>query len=136
MEIVDIEGLTSGSTNKQNVKLPFKTSAAVTAKNVVSIGTDGKVAKSATDGTAALVIGVANDNIASGDIGEISVAGYVTGLVADGTIGAGAILKRSTNTAGAVMATATPATGEAIGVAVAASASGTVDAFLKVAYLS
>src|SRR5690606_39035791 len=99
----------------------------------VAIGTDGRVAVAATDGTASLCVGIADENIAAGETGNVAVWGYKEGVVADGTIGAGALLKRSASTAGAVAATATPAAGEVIGVAVAASAGGTVKVLLKAA---
>jgi hypothetical protein len=110
---------------------PYESSAAVTAKKVVAIGTTGKVAVAATDGTASLCIGISRDAIASGSTGLIIERGIVTGVVADGTITAGLLLKRSTNTTGAVMATATPAVGEVIAFAIAASAAGVVDVYVS-----
>lgn len=114
----------------------FKTSAAVTANTVVSTGTTGLIATTATDGTASLCVGVAPQAIASGDTGPVITWGYVEGVTAQGTIAAGDILKRSATTTGALAATATPAAGEAIGVAIAASSGGTVKAFLKGVALS
>lgn len=105
---------------------PSQASATVTAGRVVSLGTQGKVAHSATNGTASLCLGIAYEDMTSGFTGDIIKYGYASGF-ADGAIAAGDILKRSTNTAGYVMATATPGIGESVGVAIAASASARVD---------
>ncbi len=110
---------------------PYQASAAVTAKRVVAIGTTGQVAVAATNGTAALCIGVSRDAIASGNVGIIIERGIVTGVGADGAITAGLLLKRSATTAGFVAATATPAIGEVIGFAIAASASNVVDIYVS-----
>lgn len=109
---------------------PVKTSAAVVAKRLVAIGTTGLVATAATNGTPSLVLGAVNDAIASGDTGLVVVGGMAEDMPADGAIAAGDILKRSVNTAGYVQATATPAAGEAIGVAINASAASTVDVWI------
>lgn len=103
----------------------FKSSAAVAAKSVVSVGTTGLVATSATNGTASLCVGFAVSAIASGATGQVATGGYLTGVPCDGTVAAGDIVKRSTTTAGSVAATATPAAGEPLGTAIAASASNT-----------
>lgn len=110
---------------------PYGTSAAVTAKRVVSVGTNGLVAVAATNGTASLQIGIARDAIASGAAGLIVERGIVTGCGADGAIAAGDRLKRSATTAGFVAATATPAAGEVIAVAINASASNVVDVYVS-----
>ena len=110
---------------------PMKASADIAVNNVVAIGTAGAVAAAATDGTASLVVGMARDAISSGKTGLVVVMGVVDGLVAQGTIAAGDILKRSATTTGAVAATATPAAGEAIGVAMAASGGGVVKAWIS-----
>lgn len=109
---------------------PFKASAAVTSKRVVAIGTDGSVAVAATDSTASLVIGIANQAIVSAATGNIVLGGIVTGVAAAGAVAAGDIVKRSVTTAGYVSATATPGVGEGLGVAVAASASNVVSVFV------
>lgn len=101
----------------------FDTSAAVTGPKVVSLTTEGKVATSATDGTASLCAGVALGTVASGDTAKVVVMGIVEDVPCDGAIAAGNIVKRSVTTAGSVAVTATPAAGEALGVALAASAS-------------
>lgn len=108
----------------------FKSSAAITAKRLVSIGTDGRVATTATDGTASLVIGVAVSAIASASSGEVIVAGIAEDVSAAGAVAAGDLLKRSATTAGYVSATATPVAGEVIGVAINASASNVVDVWI------
>lgn len=110
---------------------PYLASAAITARRVVSIGTTGSVATAATNGTASLQVGISRDAIASGAVGLIIEAGVVTGCGADGSIAAGDRLKRSATTAGFLAATATPAAGEVIAVAIAASASNLVDVFVN-----
>lgn len=106
----------------QNVT-EFKTSAAVASKAVLAIGTDGRVATAATNGTATLVIGVATEAAASGKAVSVVTCGHVTAVPVDGTVAAGDVLKRSVTTAGRLAATATPGIGEAVAVALAASAS-------------
>lgn len=102
----------------------FLCSTTVTALNVVSIGTDGTIARTATDGTASLVVGIA---LQGGDAANDSVLcatwGPVVGVPVDGAVSAGSILKRSATTSGSLAATATPAAGEPVAVALAASAS-------------
>lgn len=107
----------------------YDTSANVSAGRVVSLGTTGTVAHSATDGTASLCLGVTQAAATSGNTVLVVQRGYASAL-AQGTIAAGDVLKRSTTTSGAVQATATPGVGEAIGVAIAASSGGNVDMFV------
>ncbi len=123
-------GYTDLQTKVGSIQLPFKTSAAVSAVQCVSIGTGGLIAESATDGTAHLVIGIAPKAIASGDTGMVVIAGMAENVPCDGAVAAGAILKRSATTTGSVAATATPAAGEVIGVAINASSSNTVDVWV------
>ena len=117
-------------------EVSFKASAAVTAKRVVAIGTTGQVAIAATDGTATLCVGIAQNAIASGSTGMVVVQGIAEDVPATGAIAAGDFVKRSVTTAGSVSATATPALGEAIGVAINASASNTVDVWVQKGALS
>lgn len=109
---------------------PFRTSAAVSAKRVVAIGTTGLVATAATDGTASLTVGIAQSAIGSGSDGLIIIHGMAEDVPATGAVAAGDLLKRSVTTAGSVSATATPAAGEVIGVAINASASNVVDVWV------
>lgn len=124
-------GVTALRSKVWSQNAPFKTSAAVVAKRLVAIGTTGLVATAATDGTPSLVVGAANDAIASGNTGLVVVEGMAEDMPADGTITAGLLLKRSVNTAGYVQATATPVAGEVIGFAVNASASNVVDVWIS-----
>lgn len=111
--------------------MEFKASAAIAGgPQVVALGTDGRVAEAATDSTASLSVGITTGNVASGDIAQVVVYGFVGSVPAAGAITAGAILKRSVTTTGSVSATASPAAGEAIGFAVAASASNLVDVWV------
>lgn len=123
-------GYTDLDTQLYSTTAPFRTSAAVTAKRVVSIGTAGTIAISATNGTASLCVGIAQSAIASGADGLVVVHGIAEDVPCDGTVAAGDLLKRSVTTAGSVAATATPAAGEVVGTAINASASNTVDVWV------
>lgn len=122
-------GVTDLNQKGWRLEAPMKASAAVTAKRVVSLGTDGTVAITATNGTALLQVGIAVDAIASGSVGEVIVAGFASGVPATGAISAGDPVKRSTTTSGSVSVAATTSgvVGEVIGVAIANSASNLVD---------
>ena len=109
---------------------PSQASTNVSAGFVVAINTLGQVAHAATNNTASLCLGVALNAITALNTGLIIVQGYVSGF-ADGTINAGDIVKRSTNTAGYVATTATPGVGESLAVAIAGSASGRVDLWVS-----
>lgn len=123
-------GYTDLETQLYSQTAPFVTSAAVTAKRVVAIGTAGAVAIAATNGTASLTVGIASQAIASGSVGLVVVHGIAEDVPCDGTVAAGDLLKRSVTTAGSVATTATPAAGEVIGVAINASSSNTVDVWV------
>lgn len=123
-------GYTDLSDLNWSQQIPMKASTDIAAGNVVALGTDFTVAAAATNGTAHLVVGQAVSAISSGKVGMIRVMGATDDLVAEGTIAAAAILKRSATTTGAVAATATPAAGEVFAIAVAASAGGVVKAWI------
>ncbi len=123
-------GYTDLQTKLFSIEAPVLASAAVAAKRVVAFGTDGSVATAATDSTASLALGITNDAIALGETGGAVVFGIAENVPCAGAVAAGDILKRSVTTAGYVSATATPAAGEVIGVALAASASSTVDVWV------
>lgn len=123
-------GVTDLESTSYSQTAPFRTSAAVTAKRVVAIGTAGTIAIAATDGTASLTVGIAQTAIASGNDGLVVVAGMAEDVPAAGAVAAGDLLKRSVTTAGSVSATATPAAGEVIGVAINASSSNVVDVWV------
>lgn len=109
----------------------FISSAAITAKRVVVIDSDGRVAQAATDSTASLSVGVAlNPASAADQPVRVVREGFVSKVPASGAIAHGNILKRSTATAGAVEATASPAVGEAIGFAVGSSSSNLVNVWV------
>lgn len=123
-------GYTDFQTKIQGIDLEFETSAAVTAKRVVTLGTDGKVALAATDSTASLCVGIALHAAASGDLVKVRVLGAVDDVPTTGSLAAGGIIKRSVTTTGSIATTATPAAGEALGFAINASASNVTDVFL------
>jgi hypothetical protein len=103
----------------------FVASAAIPAKTVVRVLTDGRVVTAATNSTASLAVGVTlTSAAAAGDTVEVAVRGHVAGVPVDGATAAGAVLIRSETTAGRLAASASPAVGEALAVAIAASASG------------
>lgn len=114
-----------------SVQAEFDTSAAITAPAVVAIGTTGLVATAATDNTASLCVGVAIRTVTSGKPVSVVVHGIAENVPAAGAVAAGDILKRSVTTAGRVSTTATPAAGEALGVAINASASNVVDVWVS-----
>lgn len=123
-----------GVTDLQS-KLPstegeFKASAAITAPKVVAIGADGQVATAATDSTASLSVGVAIRDAAASGRAKVVYYGIAENVPAAGAVAAGDVLKRSVTTAGYVSATANPAVGEAIGIAINASSSNTVDVWV------
>lgn len=123
-------GYTDLETKNYSHAVPFRSSAAISAKRVVSVGTDGTVATTATDGTASLTVGIAKSAIASGADGLVIIHGMAEDVPATGTVAAGDLLKRSATTAGSVSATATPAAGEVVGVAINASSSNVVDVWV------
>ena len=126
-----------GYTDLQNglwsLEAEFKTSAVIAgAPQCVSIGTTGLVAESATNGTASLVVGIARANAtATGKTVSVIVMGIAENVPCDGAVAAGDLLKRSVTTTGSVAATATPAAGEVIGVAINASSANTVDVWVN-----
>lgn len=123
-------GATDLMTTAYSQTAPFLTSSTVTGPAVVAIGTDGKVATAATDGTASLTVGIAVNSIATSSVGLVVIQGIAENVPVNGTVAAGDLLKRSVTTAGRVAATATPAAGEVIGTAINASASGVVDVWV------
>ncbi len=124
-------GYTDLQTQLHSQEAEFKTSAAIAgAPQVVAIGTDGRVAEAATDSTASLSVGIAVRNAASGKVVGVVVQGIAENVPCDGSVTAGALLKRSVTTTGSVAATASPAAGEAIGIAINASSSNTVDVWV------
>ena len=134
MPIIDPMNLNgSGSLEQQlwSNPVPFKaTATAIATHKVVSIGTTGLVAISATDGTPSLVVGITKEAIEASGTGNVIIQGIAENVACDGTVAAGDLLKRSVTTAGSVAATATPAEGEVIGVAINASASNVVDVWI------
>lgn len=129
-------GYTDLQTQLYSTTAPFRSSAAITGPAVVAIGTAGTIATAATDGTPSLAIGIAQDSIASGKDGVVVVNGIAENVPCNGAVAAGDLLKRSVTTAGYVAATATPAAGEVIGVAINASSSNTVDVWVRPSALS
>jgi hypothetical protein len=108
----------------------FKTSAAITGPAVVAIASDLTIATAPTDGTAALTIGVCPGSAASGDTVPVTLLGVAENVPVDGATAQGALLKRSTTTAGRLAASATPAAGEVVAVSLAASSSNATDVWV------
>lgn len=123
-------GFTDLQTKGWYLAMPAEASAAITGPAVVALASDLTVATAATDGTPSLARGIALDSIASGDFGMVVVAGVVENVPVDGATAAGSLLKRSVTTAGRLAATATPAAGEVLAIALAASSSNTTDVFV------
>jgi len=109
------------------VLIPFEATAAITAKQAVTITTAGKITKATTGGAAAgTTIGICMDTVAAGEIANVCVLGPVSNVPADGSIAAGSPVIASTTTAGSVIAKAAPTTGEGLGFAIAAAANDVV----------
>lgn len=108
----------------------FKASAAITGPAVVAIDSALEIATAATDGTAALTIGIAQNSIAADDTAPVVLLGVAENVPVDGATTAGVLLKRSATTAGRLAATATPAAGEVVAVSLAASSSNTTDVWV------
>ena len=125
-------GYTGLDTVVGQTTIDLEASAAVTSKRAVAIGTNGKVALAATDSTASLTLGIASNGstVSTGDVVRVVTYGVVTSVPCDGAVAAGSILKRSVTTTGSVAATASPAAGEVIGFALAASASNVCTVFV------
>jgi hypothetical protein len=119
-------GYTDLQTKLFSVTAPFQASADIAAKAVVSIGTDGTVATAATDAPS-VAVGVAVDAISAGKTGLVVISGIAEDVPVNGAVAAGNVVKASVTTAGRVAATATPGVGEALAIAINASASNTVD---------
>lgn len=132
LNVGGVYGQTALQTSLPSWQGEFKTSASVTGPSVVAIGTDGTVATAATNGTASLTVGVAINTqaAATGKTAQVVVLGIAENVPAAGSVAAGDLLKRSATTAGYVSATATPAAGEVMGVAINASSSNTVDVWV------
>jgi hypothetical protein len=124
-------GYTDLETQIWSRKVPLLAGGTVTAKSVCAMGTAGAVTVAATDGTASLCVGIAAAAITSGSVGLVIVQGMAEDVPVNGAVAAGDVLKRSATTAGRVAATATPATGEALGVAINASASNVCDVWVS-----
>lgn len=124
-------GYTDLETEVYCTTAPFVASAAIADKVVVAVDTAGNtVATAATNGTASLCVGISQDAIASAQVGLVIIHGVAEDVLVNGAVAAGDILKRSVTTAGRVAATASPAAGEALGVAINASASSLVDVWV------
>jgi hypothetical protein len=124
-------GYTDLQTALFSIEAPFLASTAVTAKSVVALGTAGAVSIAATDGVAALKIGIAAQAIAAGNTGGVIVFGIAEDVPIAGAVATGDLLKASATTAGRLSTTATPAAGEVIGVAISTgTANTTVDVWV------
>lgn len=128
-------GAYGNTVDPPSTEMEFLTTAAVNTAGtaaVVAINTAGSVAAAATNSTASLQVGItAKSASASGKTLGVVVQGFVRGVPCDGTVAAGDLLKRSVTTTGSVATTATPAAGEVIAVAIAASASNIVDVWVS-----
>lgn len=124
---------TDKQTKLPSTIVPFESGGAITAGRLVAIATDGTgtVTQATTGTTAALCIGIALDTVTtSGKVVKVVIAGYAQALT-NGSPSVGALLKRGTTTAGSLDATATPAAGETLGVAISTSASNLADVWLS-----
>lgn len=108
----------------------FKASAAITGPAVVAIDSALEIATAATDGTAALTIGIIQGSAADNDTVPVVLMGVAENVPVDGATTAGVLLKRSVTTAGRLAATATPVLGEVVAVSLAASSSNATDVWV------
>lgn len=109
----------------------FLASTTITAKTVVALNTDGTVSPAATNNTASLCIGIADAGASANQFVPVVTYGVVEDVPATGSVAASDVLKRSVTTTGSVAASATPAVGEAIGIAITASASNLAKVFVN-----
>lgn len=113
------------------VVIPMEATAAITAKQAVTITTAGKITKATTGAAAAgTTIGICMETLAAGEVGNVCILGPVAQVPADGSISAGSPVIASTTTAGSVIAKAAPTTGEGLGFAIAAASGGYVDVWV------
>jgi len=108
----------------------MKTSAAIVAPAVIAVGTTGLISAALTNGTVSLALGICISSAASGDTVPVVVHGVVENVPVDGATAAGSFLKPSVTTAGRLAATATPAAGEIVAIALAASVTNTTDVWV------
>lgn len=123
-------GYTDLQTQLWSLQAPFKASAAISAKRVVALGTDGQVITATTNTVSSTNIGISGAAIASGYVGNVILFGIAEDVPAAGAVAAGDLLRASGTTAGYVSATATPTIGQVVGVAINASSSNTVDVWV------
>lgn len=110
----------------------FESGGAITAGRIVAIATDGtgQVTQATTGTTAALIVGVSLDTVTtSGRVCRVVIAGYASALT-NGSPSVGALLKRGATTAGSFDATATPAAGEVVAVAISTATSNVSDVWI------
>lgn len=123
-----------GYTNKGDTLGSFgferKTSAAISAGRVVQQASTGTISTALTNGTVATTVGIVPSAIASGGTGRVVTYGPVDSVPCTGAISAGDKVKPSVTTAGSVVVTASPATGECIGYAMTDSASNLTTVFV------
>lgn len=104
----------------------YKASAAISGPKIVFLSADGTVATMASGSAAITALGVCINSPAAGEIAQVVESGIVQSVPVDGTCNANSVVIRSGTTNGSVTASATPAVGEVLGYAMAASASNTI----------
>ena len=124
-------GYTDLQTKLWSIQAPFLAGATdIAGPRVIKVGTDGTILTATTNATTNLNLGIAVKAISSGRTGNVVVMGIAENVPCNGAVAAGDLVKASATTAGYVAATATPAVGEVIGVAINASSSNTVDVWV------
>ena len=109
----------------------FLAGGTITAKVPVSITSTGTITATATDDTASRVVGISLKAITSGKTGLVITGGIASGVSAGGATTLGTPVIRSATTAGYVTSSASPAVGEAIGIALGASSSNQVSVYVS-----
>lgn len=131
-------GYTDLDTKVWSNKQPFKSgeaSATISRGTVVALNTQSNIITSVTNGAEELVVGIAAEDIAAGEVGLVVIEGMAENAVPDGDIAAGNIVMRSATTAGRVAAATTTAVatvGQTLGVAISTgnTTTGAVDVWV------
>jgi hypothetical protein len=124
-------GYTDLQTKHNALVWEFKAQSSITGPACVVLNTTGNVATAATNASTVGVFGICINSPSTNQIARVVVFGIAENVPTNGAVSALDRLKPSATTAGYVAATATPATGEAIGWAISASASNVTDVWVS-----
>lgn len=125
-DISNPQGAFGQTASFDGVFISLVAAAAITGPKAVSLATTVGQFTTAATNAPTQCIGVLVGSVGSGASGIVTIIGPAAGVPCNGTVNQFDILKPSATTAGNVASTATPAAGEALGIAMAASASNVV----------